>query len=68
MNWKWTTVFSILLLLLIFTLQNHTTVEVRFLFWSLKTSRAIVIFSSICAGFILGLIVSFAVKGNADAD
>ncbi|MFH1645251.1 MAG: lipopolysaccharide assembly protein LapA domain-containing protein [Candidatus Omnitrophota bacterium] len=62
MNWKWMVVIVLLALLLIFTLQNHTTVEVQFLFWSFSTSRAIVIFSSVFIGIIIGLISSIIGK------
>ncbi|MFC1674527.1 lipopolysaccharide assembly protein LapA domain-containing protein [Candidatus Omnitrophota bacterium] len=64
MNWKWIVVLILLLLLLIFTLQNHDTVKVQLLFWSFATSRAIIIFSSLFTGMIIGLIISFIKKGS----
>jgi len=64
MNWKWIVVLVLLLLLLIFTLQNHDAVKVQFLFWSFTTSRAIIIFSSLFIGIIIGLIIPFIGKGS----
>ena len=62
MNWKWMLVLILLLLLVIFTAQNYEAVEIRFLFWSFTTSRAIVLFSTLVVGFIIGWIVSLVVK------
>lgn len=58
MNWKWVLILVLLLVLVIFTAQNYEVVKVQFLFWSFKTSRAIIIFSSLAVGFIAGMIVS----------
>jgi lipopolysaccharide assembly protein A len=38
----------------IFLVQNVAAVDVRFLFWKLAISRALLIFFSLAAGFILG--------------
>ena len=64
MNWKWIIILLLLLVLLIFTLQNHAAVRVQFLFWSFTTSRAIIIFSSLFIGIIIGLIISFILKSS----
>lgn len=64
MNWKWVVVLVLLLLLLIFTFQNHDAVKVQFLFWSFATSRALIIFSSLFIGIIVGLIIAFIGKGS----
>jgi len=56
--WKWIVVIILLLFLVIFTAQNHEAVKIQFLFWSFQTSRAIIIFSSLVIGFIIGAIIS----------
>jgi len=58
MNWKWTIVLTLLLLLVIFTVQNYEVVKIQFLFWSFQTSRAIVIFLALAIGFAIGAIIS----------
>jgi uncharacterized integral membrane protein len=58
MNWKIVLVLILLSLVLIFTFQNATVVEVRFLLWSLKASRVLIIFATFCAGLITGWVVS----------
>lgn len=55
-------ILVLLLLLAIFTAQNYEVVKVQFLFWSFKTSRAIIIFSSLILGFISGVIVTLIKK------
>lgn len=59
MSFKLLVVLLLLLATVIFTAQNHETVEIAFLVWSFMTSRAIIIFSALLAGFILGWITSF---------
>lgn len=59
MNWRWIVLLFLFLLLFIFTLQNTGEIRVQFLFWSFSTSRVIIIFSSILAGFAMGLIFSY---------
>lgn len=58
MNWKLGLALLVALLLLVFTAQNAEVVEVRFLFWTLETSRAIVLFSVLGAGIGIGLALS----------
>ena len=41
-------------LLVVFTLQNVDVVEVRFLFWSLEMSRAIMLLGVLGTGIVLG--------------
>ena len=62
MNWKWILVLILLLLLIIFTTQNYEVVKIKFLFWSFKTSRAIVIFVTLFLGIIIGWVGSFMMK------
>ena len=42
------------LILVIFILQNMTVVDVRFLFWHLSVSRAIMIFILLAIGIVIG--------------
>ena len=58
MNWKGTIILILLLLLVIFTAQNYEVVEIQFLFWSFQTSRAIVLFLTLCIGILIGWISS----------
>lgn len=41
-------------LAVIFIIQNVTSVDVSFLFWSISMSRALLIFFTLVIGFILG--------------
>ena len=61
-NWKWFFVLILLLLLVIFTAQNYEVVKIKFLFWSFQTSRAIIIFSALCIGIVIGWISSVIMK------
>ncbi|MBU1998456.1 MAG: LapA family protein [Candidatus Omnitrophica bacterium] len=63
MNWKWILVLILLLLLVIFTVQNYEIVKIQFLFWSFQTSRAIVIFSTLFIGMIIGWIIPLIKRG-----
>ncbi|MFH1692123.1 MAG: LapA family protein [Candidatus Omnitrophota bacterium] len=59
MNWKLVCVLALLILLVIFTAQNYELIEIHFLFWSFQTSRAIIIFVSMCIGVIIGWSLSY---------
>lgn len=48
----------LLLLTVIFTVQNAEVVTVNFLFWHFAVSRALMIFFVLIAGVIVGLVVS----------
>ncbi len=63
MSWKWILILMLLLLLVIFTAQNYEVVEIKFLFWSFKTSRAIVIISTLFIGIIIGWLTSLVKRG-----
>ncbi len=54
----------LLLILVVFVVQNYETVKIQLLFWSFTTSRAIIIFSSLFMGIIIGLIISFIGKSS----
>ena len=62
MDWKWLFVLILLLLLVIFTAQNYEVVEISFLFWSFKTSRAIILFVTLLIGVIIGWIIALVIK------
>jgi uncharacterized integral membrane protein len=42
----------------IFAMQNATTVDVNFLFWSLSLPRALLVVALLVVGFMLGITVS----------
>jgi uncharacterized integral membrane protein len=52
----------LLVLGIIFAVQNSTVVEVKFLVWSLKVSQALVIFLTGAAGIIAGFFIGTAFK------
>ncbi|MDP3068707.1 MAG: LapA family protein [Opitutaceae bacterium] len=52
----------LLLLGLIFAVQNSTVVTVKFLFWSLQVSQALVIFLTSAAGILGGFFLGTAFK------
>jgi uncharacterized integral membrane protein len=49
---------TVLGLVVIFTVQNVTTVEVTFLFWTLKLPRAILLFLVFALGAVCGWLFS----------
>ncbi len=53
-------VFGLLLLIatLLFSIQNSTVVDVKFLAWKFTTSLALVIFATLAAGLIAGWAIS----------
>jgi len=62
MNWKWIVLFILLLFLVIFATQNYEIVEITFLFWSFRTSRAIIIFLTLLAGILIGWTITLMSK------
>ena len=62
MNGKIIAVICLLLLLVIFTAQNYEIVTINFLFWSFRTSRAILLFVTLLIGFISGWILNAIFK------
>jgi uncharacterized integral membrane protein len=54
MNFKITLVVILACLVLIFVAQNIEVVTVRFLFWEISMSSAILLFFSLLIGFIIG--------------
>ncbi|OGW77360.1 MAG: hypothetical protein A3J52_02275 [Omnitrophica bacterium RIFCSPHIGHO2_02_FULL_49_9] len=62
MNWKTGFVLSLLLLLVVFVVQNYEVVELRFLIWSVQVSRAIVLFLSVLIGIVIGWLLTHMSK------
>lgn len=65
MNWRWIIILILLLFLVIFTVQNYEIVKIRFLIWSFQTSRAIVIFSTLFTGIVIGWISAYLRRRNS---
>lgn len=57
----------LLLVGLVFVVQNATVVEVKFLAWSLNVSQALVIFLTGAAGIIAGFFLGTAFKISRQA-
>ncbi len=45
---------ALLLMVVIFTLQNATVIDVRLFFWTLSISRALLIFIVLSVGVLIG--------------
>jgi uncharacterized integral membrane protein len=54
MNFKMGLVAILVLFALIFVAQNIDVVTVKFLFWEMSMSRAVLLFFSLLMGFIIG--------------
>lgn len=52
----------LLLLIVIFTVQNASVVTINFLLWKFSISRALMIFLVLATGIALGLIFSAIIK------
>ncbi|HOV90230.1 MAG TPA: LapA family protein [Syntrophorhabdaceae bacterium] len=52
----------IVLLVVLFSIQNASVVSISFLFWKFEASLAIVIFLSVLAGIIIALFFSLWLK------
>lgn len=55
---KYWFLIGLLFIVIIFTVQNYAPVTLKLLFWSLKTSQAILVFVSLLIGVIIGTILS----------
>jgi uncharacterized integral membrane protein len=49
---------AILLLIVVFTLQNAEVVTVKFLVWRLSVSRSLMIFMVLIAGIVVGAVLA----------
>jgi len=56
-RWKIGLAVAIIALVVAFLLQNGTTVEIEFLFWSLSMSRSVMVLTFLAIGFLLGAIL-----------
>ena len=54
MNYKLVTVLTLAGLAVLFIIQNVTVVEIKFLFWSLQMSRALLMFGLLAIGVMIG--------------
>ena len=54
MNFKMGLVAILVFFALVFVAQNIDVVTVKFLFWELSMSRAVLLFFSLLVGFIIG--------------
>lgn len=65
MKLKITLLIALLLCVVLFTLQNTETVNIKFFLWDLTLSRALMIFLVFSVGTLLGLIMgSVQAKGK----
>lgn len=54
MNLKFILALALVFLMTVFVLQNTTVVEIRFLFWTISMSRALLIVLLLVIGTLLG--------------
>ncbi len=53
-NLKWTGMIALILLVLVFTIQNIEVVTVTFLWFEVSMSRAVLVIALLIIGFVLG--------------
>ena len=63
-RWKLITALGLLGLLVIFSIQNAEELQVRFLFWTLTTRRALMLFIVLVVGIVLGWVLHGAAPRN----
>jgi uncharacterized integral membrane protein len=52
-------------MVIIFVLQNTQVVEVRFLFWTISMSRALILFATLAIGLIGGWLLTLPKRSSA---
>ena len=57
MRFKTYVALLLVALVLIFVFQNTQTVEVRFLVWTIETSRALILFITLLIGLVAGSVL-----------
>lgn len=57
MKFKFITIISLIVLLLIFIFQNSSIVELKFLFWSFSVSSLLLVIISFLIGILTGLLL-----------
>lgn len=50
------------IIIMVFSLQNATVIDVQFLFWKLSLSRVLVILGSFIVGILFGVLISIKRK------
>jgi putative membrane protein len=55
-------------LVVIFMLQNTRVVDVRFLFWTISMSRALLLFGTLAIGFIGGWLLTVPKRSKAHTE
>ncbi len=58
--------FAVVLLIIIFTLQNIEVVSIRFLFWELSVSRVLLIFIIFSSGLFGGYLLRSLTKSRGN--
>ena len=53
-QWKLISVFALIGMIVLFTVQNYEVVELQFLFWKLAMSRALMLFMVLVVGVTIG--------------
>lgn len=64
MNVKIVSISVLIVLVIVFILQNISIVEITFLFWSLQMSRALLIFFLLAIGIAIGWLLHAHFKGE----
>ncbi|MBD3290172.1 DUF1049 domain-containing protein [candidate division KSB1 bacterium] len=59
MSAKWIFIIILFLIVVIFTAQNNSVVEIKFLLWYFEMSRALVIFFSMAIGIVIGFSLKY---------
>lgn len=68
MNFKMPVVLTILMMVVIFTLQNTEVVDISFFFWHFSMSRALMLFIVLAIGLLLGWILGSVKRHEKDAE
>lgn len=55
---KYWFLIALMFVIVIFTVQNYAAVTIKLLFWTVRTSEAILIYVSLLIGVIIGAILS----------
>jgi uncharacterized integral membrane protein len=59
---------ALLLLVVVFTLQNTEVIPIRFLFWDISLSRALMLFLVLAIGILIGFMAGRSSRVNAMDD
>lgn len=68
MNFKLTSIVTLVLLVTVFIIQNIAVIEVKFLFWSMQVSKSLFIFLMLLVGIIVGWLLRASFKHNKKQD